>query len=58
MISLKDQGDKVRLLREKKLDLQKAIQMRTSSEVASRQMKKIQGAEDKQTKEKAKKASS
>ena len=51
VIGLKHQGDKVRLLREKKLDLQKAIQMCTSSEVASRQMKKIQGAEDKQTEE-------
>ncbi|KAL9985245.1 hypothetical protein ACROYT_G007622 [Oculina patagonica] len=51
VISLKDKGDKVRLLREKKLDLQKAIQMCTTSEVALRQMKNIQGAEDKQTEE-------
>ena len=51
VIGLKDKGDKVRLLREKKLDLQKAIQMCTSSEVASRQMKNIQGCEDKQTEE-------
>ena len=34
VIGLKNQGDKVRLLREKKLDLQKAVQMGTSSEVA------------------------
>ena len=39
------------MLREKKLDLQKAIQMCTSSEVASQQMKKIQGVESKQTEE-------
>ncbi|KAL9953243.1 hypothetical protein ACROYT_G040629 [Oculina patagonica] len=51
VIGLKDKGDKVRLLREKKLDLQKAIQMCTTSEVVSRQMKNIQGAEDKQTEE-------
>ena len=51
VIGLKDNGDKVRLLREKKLDLQKAIQMCTSSEVASHQMKKIQGVESKQTEE-------
>ena len=49
VIGLKDNGDKVRLLREKKLDLQKAIQMCTSREVASQQMKKIQGVESKQT---------
>ena len=51
VIGLKDNGDKVRLLREKKLDLQKAIQRCTSSEVASQQMKKIQGVESKQTEE-------
>ena len=51
VIGLKDNGDKVRLLREKKLDLQKAIQMCTSSEVASQQMKKIQGVKSKQTEE-------
>ena len=51
VIGLKNQGDKVRLLREKKLDLQKAIQMCTSSEVASQQMKKIQGSEHNQTEE-------
>ncbi|XP_078368291.1 uncharacterized protein LOC144652146 [Oculina patagonica] len=51
VIGLKDKGDKVRLLREKKLDLQKAIQMCTTSEVTSRQMKNIQGAKDKQTEE-------
>ena len=39
------------MLREKKLDLQKGIQMCTSSEVASHQMKKIQGVESKQTEE-------
>jgi len=51
VIDLKNRGYKVRLLREKKLDLQKAIQMCTPSEVASRQMKNIQGTEDKQTEE-------
>ncbi len=51
VIGLKDKGDKVRLLRKNKLDLQKAIQMCTTNEVASRQMKNIQGAEDKQTEE-------
>ena len=49
VIGLKDNGDKVRLLREKKLDLQKAIQMCMSREVASQQMKKSQGVESKQT---------
>ena len=49
VIGLKNQGDKVRLLREKTLDLQKAVQMCTSSEIASQQMKKIQGGEDKPT---------
>ena len=48
---MNDNGDKVRLLREKKLDLKKAIQICTSSEVASQQMKKIQGVADKQTEE-------
>ena len=51
VISLKDNGDKVRLLSEKKLDLQKAVQMCMSSKVASQQMKKIQGVESKQTEE-------
>ena len=37
VIGLKNQGDKVRLLREKTLDLQKAVQMCTSSEIASQQ---------------------
>lgn len=37
------------MLRERTLDLQKAIQMCTSSEIASQQMKTIQGGEDKQT---------
>ena len=41
VIGLNDKGDKVRLLREKKLDLKKAIEMCTSSEVTSQQMKKI-----------------
>lgn len=41
VIGLKDKGDKVTLLRDKKLDLQKAIQMCMMSEVASRQMKNI-----------------
>ena len=51
VIGLKNQGDKVRLLREKKLDLQNVIQTCTSSEVAFQQMKKIQDSEDKQTEE-------
>ena len=46
VIGLKHNGDKVRLLREKNLDLKKAIQMCTTSEVAAQQMKKIQSAED------------
>ena len=41
VIGLKNQRDKVRLLREKNLDLQKAVQMCTSSEVAALQMKNI-----------------
>ena len=51
VIGLKNQGDKVRLLREKNLDLQKAVQMCTSSEVTALQMKKIQGVEESLTKE-------
>ena len=47
VIGLKNNGDKVRLLRETSLDLKKAIQMCTTSEVAAQQMKKIQSAEDK-----------
>ena len=47
VIGLKNNGDKVRLLRETCLDLKKAIQMFTTSEVAAQQMKKIQSAEDK-----------
>ena len=46
VIGLKHNGDKVRLLREKNLDLKKAIQMCTTSEVPAQQMKKIQSAED------------
>ena len=46
VIGLKHNGDKVPLLREKNLDLKKAIQMCTTSEVATQQMKKIQSAED------------
>ena len=49
VIGLKNQGDKVRLLREKTLNLQKAIQMCTSSEIASQQMETIEGGEDMQT---------
>ena len=47
VIGLKNNGDKIRLLREKNLDLKKAIQMCTTSEVAAQQMKKIQNTEDK-----------
>ena len=47
VIGLKNNSDKGRLLREKNLDLRKAIQMCTSSDVATQQMKKIQGTEDK-----------
>ena len=49
VIGLKNQGDKVRLLREKSLTLQKAIEMCTSSETASHQMKTIEATGDKQT---------
>ena len=49
VIGLKNQGDKVRLLREKSLTLQKAIEMCTSSETASHQMKTIKATRDKQT---------
>ena len=49
VIGLKNQGDKVRLLREKSLTLQKAIEMCTSSETASHQMKAIEATGDKQT---------
>ncbi|XP_073251790.1 uncharacterized protein [Porites lutea] len=49
VIGLKNQGDKVRLLREKPLTLQKAIEMCTSSETASYQMKTIEATGDKQT---------
>ena len=47
VIRLRTDGDKVRLLREKNLDLRKAIQICTLSEVTAQQMKKIQGTEDK-----------
>ena len=47
VIGLKNNGDQVRLLKEKSLDLKKAIQMCITSEVAAQQMKKIQSAEDK-----------
>ena len=47
VIGLKNNGDKVRFLREKILDLKKAIQLCITSEVAAQQMKKIQSAEDK-----------
>ena len=49
VIGLKNQGDKVRLLREKSLTLQKAIEMCTSSETALHQMKTIEATRDKQT---------
>ena len=49
VIGLKNQGDKVRLLREKPLDLKKAIQMCTTSEIASQQIKTIIGAGDNKT---------
>ena len=49
VIGLKNQGDKVRLLREKSLDLKKAIQMCTTSEIASQQIKTIIGAGDNKT---------
>ena len=49
VIGLKSQGDKVRLLREKSLTLQKAIKICTSSETASQQMKTIEATGDKQT---------
>ncbi|PFX18959.1 Retrovirus-related Pol polyprotein from transposon 17.6 [Stylophora pistillata] len=44
VIRLKNQDDKVRLLREKSLDLKKAIEMCTTSEIASKQIKMIAGA--------------
>ena len=49
LIGLKSHGDKVRLLREKSLTLQKAIEMCTSSKTASKQMKTIEATGDKQT---------
>ena len=49
VIGLKNRGDKVRLLREKSLDLRKAIQMCTTSEIASQQIKTIIGAGDNKT---------
>ena len=49
VIGLKNQGDKVRLLREKSLDLKKAIQMCTTIEIASQQIKTIIGAGDNKT---------
>ena len=49
VIGLKNQGDKVRLLREKSLDLKKAIQMCTTSEIALQQIKTIIGAGDNKT---------
>ena len=49
VIGLKNQGDKVRLLREKSLTLQQAIEMCTSSETASHQMKTIEATGGKQT---------
>ena len=49
VIGLKNHGDKVRLLREKSVTLQKAIEMCTSSETASKQMKSIEATGDKQT---------
>lgn len=47
VIGLKNNGDKVRFLREKILDLKKTIQMCITSGVAAQEMKKIQSAEDK-----------
>ena len=47
VIVLKNNGDKVRLLKGKGVDLKKAIQMCTTSEVAAQHIKKIQSAEDK-----------
>ena len=49
VIGLKNQGDKVRLLREKSLTLQKAIEMCTSSKTALHQTKTIEATRDKQT---------
>ena len=49
VIGLNNQGDKVRLLREKSLTLQKAIEIGTLSETASHQMKTIEATRDKQT---------
>ena len=49
VIGLKSQDDKVRLLREKSLTLQKAIEMCTSSETASQQMINFEATGDKQT---------
>ena len=49
VIGLKNQGDKVRFLREKSLDLKKAIQMCNTSEIASQQIKTIVGAGDNKT---------
>ena len=49
VIGLKSHGDKVMLLRKKTLTLQKAIEMCTSSETASKQMKTIEATGDKQT---------
>lgn len=45
----KNQGDKVRLLEEKSLDLKKAIQMCFMTEIASQQIKTIVGAGNKKT---------
>ena len=49
VIGLKNQGDKVRFLREKSLDLKKAIQMCNTSEIASQKIKTIVGAGDNKT---------
>ena len=49
VIGLKNQGEKVRFLREKSLDLKKAIQMCNTSEIASQQIKTIVGAGDNKT---------
>lgn len=46
VISLKNQGDKVRLLRKKSLDLKKTTERHNSSEIASQHIKTIAGAGD------------
>ena len=49
VIGLKNQGDEVRPLREKSLDLKKAIKMCTTREIVSQQIKTIVGAGDNKT---------